>query len=107
MIGHSKIWGLASENNLTRHLDRTARYGVWAIVSHTDSYEHTWVKCDETVTLDRWGSRSVGKSNHLPGDRKAQKRKTELGCSRMGQSPFPGLTDLYPLSVSMEIICPG
>jgi len=47
------------------------------------------------------------KSNHLPGDRKAWQRKTELGHSRMGQSPCPGLTDLYPLSVSMEIIGPG
>ena len=47
------------------------------------------------------------KLNHLPGDGKALQRKTELGRIRMGQSPCPGLTDLYPLSVSMEIIGPG
>ena len=45
--------------------------------------------------------------NHLPGDGKAQQGKTKLGHSRMGQSPCPCLTDLYPLSVSMEIIGPG
>ena len=47
------------------------------------------------------------KLNHLPRDRKAWQRKTELGCSRMGQSPCAGSTDLYPLLVSMEIIGPG
>jgi len=34
-------------------------------------------------------------------------RKAELGHSRAGQSPYPGSRDLYLLSVSMEIICPG
>jgi len=45
------------------------------------------------------------KLNHLPGDGKAQQRKTKLGHS--GQSPCPGSTDLYLLSVCMEIIGPG
>jgi hypothetical protein len=33
--------------------------------------------------------------------------KAELGRSRMGQSPCPGSKDLYPLSVSVGIICPS
>jgi len=75
----------------------------------TDSYEHDWVKCGKTVTLDRWGSKLVGKNQTIwqGADGKAQQRKTELGHSRMGQSPCPGSTDLYPLLVSMEIIGPG
>ena len=45
-----------------------------AVVSHADSHKHTWVKCGKTVTLDRWGSKPVGKNKTIPGDRKVQQK---------------------------------
>ena len=29
---YGKIWGLAGEKNLTRHLDKTPRYSVWVML---------------------------------------------------------------------------
>ena len=99
--------GGAGENNPTRHPDRTPRCGVQAAISHTDSYEHTWVKCGKTVTLDRWGSELVGKNWTIcQGTGRLGRGKPSWAIAGW-QSPCPGSTDLYPLSVSMEIIGPG
>src|ERR1700724_2828563 len=63
----------------------------------------------KTETLDKWGSAPIRHQRTIcrgTGSAAGWYRFHSMGRSWMGQSPYPGLTGLNPLSVPLDIINP-